>query len=73
MTFISTALNSNYPPIKSSDLRVELIVINHLDLFCLSHKIDGKFGFPNGFVETKFKISATTRDWKTIKGITALY
>ena len=76
VSIISTALPTpptQKLPIKSSDSRVEIIAIKNFELFCLSHKIDGKFGFPNGFLETKFKISATTRDWKTIKGIAELY
>ena len=59
-------------PLFSSRKDVEVIFIEEKDAFSFSHLIDGKFGFPNAFVEKKFGVFSTTRDWNTVLGITKL-
>jgi uncharacterized protein (DUF1697 family) len=36
------------------------------DLICWSHQVNGKWGFPNAFVEKTVSAPATTRGWSTI-------
>lgn len=72
-----TFLSSNPPkklkfPITSKNKDVEVFSIIDNVAFCLSHKIKGKFGFPNIFIEKEFKVPATTRNWTTIEKIAAL-
>jgi hypothetical protein len=34
--------------------------------YVLSHRIAGRFGFPNNFVEEMLGVVATTRNWNTL-------
>jgi len=46
---------------------MEIISMTERELFVVNRsKQDGTFGFPNGFVEKRLKVSATTRNWNTI-------
>ncbi len=59
-------------PIESPRKDVEVICIRGPDVFCRVRKNNGRSGDPNGFIESKFKVSATTQNWATIKGIALL-
>ena len=56
-------------PIKSANGDVEIISIRNREIFSLAFKKKGRFGYPTGFIEKKFYILVTTRNWATIKGI----
>ncbi len=59
-------------PIKSAKMDVEVILVRDREAFSLSYlRNDDRFGDPNSFIETKFKVSATTRNWNTIEGLAA--
>ncbi len=53
-------------PLFSRKKDVEVIGARGCDVFCLSHLVDGKFGFPNLFLEKELKVPATTRNWTTV-------
>ncbi len=59
-------------PYLSAKKDIEIIAIKNCDLYCITPEINGRFGFPNNFVEQEFGISATTRNWNTITKIFSL-
>jgi len=59
-------------PLFSAREDVEIVLLNDRNVFCLSHLVQGRFGFPNAFVEKTFGTKATTRDWKTVTGVTSI-
>ena len=59
-------------PVISQKGDVELIHRRKLDIFSISHPVNGRFGFPNSFIESSFEVTGTTRDWKTVIGIAEL-
>ena len=58
-------------PLKSTNKDVEIILLRNCEAFSLAHKKKGRFGYPTNFIEKKFQVLTTTRNWKTIKGIVA--
>ena len=59
-------------PLFSSKKDVEIFRMYKQDAFCISHRINGSFGFPNAFIEKELKVVATTRNWTTVNKIMAL-
>ena len=59
-------------PYQSEKKDVEIIAIKNCDLYCLTKEINGRFGFPNNFVEKEFGVCATSRNWNTITKIFSL-
>ncbi len=58
-------------PVKSND-NLELIAVRDGVAFVVARrKPNGWFGFPNGFVEKQLGVTATTRQWSTIKKLVA--
>ena len=58
-------------PVKSTD-NLELIAVHEGAAFVVARrKQNGWFGFPNGFVEKQLGVTATTRQWSTIKKFVA--
>ena len=54
-------------PLLSPAGDVELIRIAGNTIFSLAHPAkDGRYGFPNSFIEKTFRIPATTRNWNTV-------
>lgn len=53
-------------PMFSPKKDVEVIGVRGCDVFCLPHQVDGKFGFPNAFIEKELGVPATTRNWTTV-------
>ena len=51
---------------------VEIISASGKELYCLSHEINGRPGFPNNFAEKEFKVSASSRNWRTLKKLSEL-
>ena len=69
VTFLPTNLKISTLPIKSSNNDVEVFSIKEGVAFSISRKVNGRYGFPNGFIEKKLKCPATTRNWNTINKI----
>jgi len=59
-------------PVLSQKGDVELIHRRNLDIFSISHSVKGSFGFPNSFIESSFEVIGTTRDWKTVIGLSEI-
>ncbi|MCX6241352.1 MAG: DUF1697 domain-containing protein [Bacteroidetes bacterium] len=53
-------------PVFSEKGDLEVLKIKKNRAFILSREIDGKFGFPNAFIEDITGSAATTRNWNTI-------
>lgn len=58
-------------PLKSKNKDVEVILLRNCEAFSLAYEKKGRFGHPNNFIEKKFNVLASTRNWTTIKGIVA--
>ena len=70
LSFLRTELkNKPKLPYLSAKKDIELIAIGNCDLYCITPEINGRFGFPNNFVEDYFGVAATSRNWKTINKI----
>lgn len=55
-------------PLKSTSDKLELIAIRDRAAFVVARrKKTGWFGFPNSFVEKQLGVTATTRQWSTVK------
>jgi uncharacterized protein (DUF1697 family) len=65
--FDKPAQRPKLPLISASD-KLELIALNDRAAFVVARrKKTGWFGFPNNFVEKQLGVTATTRQWSTIK------
>ena len=59
-------------PLLSEKEALEIFKVAGREVFLLSRrKKTGMYGFPNGVVENEFGVSATTRNWSTIRKIAA--
>ena len=56
-------------PLKSANLDVEVVLVRTSEIFSQAYLRKGRFGAPNKFIETEFKVPATTRNWNTITGL----
>ena len=55
-------------PVKSTTEKLELIRVKDRAAFVVARrKKTGWFGFPNNFVEKQLGVTATTRQWSTVK------
>ena len=60
-------------PLGSPKERLEAVAMTDLEVFLVSRrKKNGFYGFPNGFVEETLGVSATTRNWSTVKKLVEL-
>lgn len=59
-------------PLFSVKKDVEIISARGREMYCLSHEVNGRPGFPNNFVEKAFKVSSTSRNWRTLKKLSEL-
>jgi uncharacterized protein (DUF1697 family) len=60
-------------PIASPAERLEAFACRGRDVLLVSRrKPNGFYGFPNAFVETEFRVSATARNWTTVARIAKL-
>jgi uncharacterized protein (DUF1697 family) len=57
------------PLIKSKE-GLELFRLDEKEAYLVSKRIKGRYGFPNNFIEKELNITATTRNWTTIRKIT---
>ena len=70
VTFLSEEPSKKIrPPLNSPDMDVEVIFMTNREAFSLARRKNGRFGFPNKFIETRLGVSATTRSWTTVKRI----
>ncbi len=53
-------------PLVSVAEALEVSPLGELDLFVVSRRQNGRYGFPNGFVERQLGVPATTRNWATV-------
>ncbi len=45
---------------------LEIIKIEKQEVYILSREVNGRFGFPNNYIEKELNLLATTRNWTTI-------
>lgn len=70
VTFLPPELSRKHRlPLKSTNKDVEVILLRKCEAFSLAYPKKGRFGYPNNFIEKRFNVLASTRNWKTIKGI----
>ena len=74
--FVNFLLNEIKPkpktPLFSVKRDVEIISAKGRQLYCLSHEVNGRPGFPISFVEKEFKVSSSSRNWRTLKKLSEL-
>jgi uncharacterized protein (DUF1697 family) len=58
-------------PLISPKKDIEVIQIRGRDVFSLSRRVRGRFGFSNSFLEKQLGVAATTRGWPTVTRIVA--
>ena len=58
-------------PLRSSGNTVEIIYLRNRAAFCLCRNKEGRYSYPNDFVEARLGVLATTRSWTVVKGIAA--
>lgn len=58
-------------PLRSPGNTVEIICLRNRAAFCLCRNKDGRYSYPNDFVEARLGVLATTRSWTVVKGIAA--
>ena len=63
------SLDSFKFPLFSKNKDVEVVSVKGSVAYCISRKIKGKSGYPNGLIESIFKTSATTRNWATVNAV----
>ncbi|HLG24368.1 MAG TPA: DUF1697 domain-containing protein [Candidatus Nanoarchaeia archaeon] len=68
VSFISKDLGIKFP-FRSKNGDVEILGMKNGAAFCVSYPYKGKYGFPNGFIESNFGVLATTRNWNVIQKI----
>lgn len=72
VTFMSSEPLESALPIKIPKSNAEIIQISKGEAYSVTHGF-GEGGKPNPFLEKKFKVQATTRNWNTIKEIVEAY
>lgn len=66
-TFLKDSLKKKpLLPLKSENKDVEIIQISEREIYAVTREVNGRFGFPNNFIENYFCIKATTRNWNTV-------
>lgn len=58
-------------PLRSPKEALDAFQIKNLEVFIVSRKKNGRYGFPNNFIEKEFGVPATTRNWTTVGKIVA--
>jgi uncharacterized protein (DUF1697 family) len=54
-------------PLVNEKERLELFLVHKKDAFLLSSEVkNGRYGFPNNFVEKELGVAATSRNWNTV-------
>jgi uncharacterized protein (DUF1697 family) len=53
-------------PVLSAKDGLTLFSVEGREAFLLLGRVNGRYGFPNQFIETRLDIAATTRNWNTV-------
>ena len=70
--FLDQPANSPKLPLISISDKLEIVAVNDRAAFVVARrKPTGWFGFPNNFVEKQLGVTATTRQWSTVKKLVA--
>ena len=70
ITFISQKPSEEVKlPLWSRNNDVEITLVRNSEVFSRTFLHKGRFGAPNKYVENEFEVTATTRNWNTIRGI----
>ena len=67
LTFLSE--ESQQPPtlpVRMNEVENEVFKIEDNIVYTVGFNVKGRYGFPNVFIERKFGVPATTRNWNTI-------
>jgi uncharacterized protein (DUF1697 family) len=56
-------------PLKNEKEGLELIRLDKLEAYISSKRVNGRFGFPNNFIEKEFNVISTARNWTTLSKI----
>lgn len=59
-------------PLVSEKQDVEIIKITGREIYSITREINGRFGFPNNFIEAELNIKVTTRNWNTLNKVAEL-
>ena len=59
-------------PVVSRTEALEAFQMRNLKVFIVNRKKNGRYGFPNNFIEKEFGVPATTRNWSTVSKIVGL-
>ncbi len=72
VAFMSAELKEKIKtPLFSPKKDVEIIEVKGRDAFCVHHLIEGKWGYPNLFIEKTFSVRTTVRFWSALKNLLA--
>jgi len=67
ITFLASKSKQTPPiPIRMNDIENEVFKLDNDNVFTVGFNVKGRYGFPNLFIEKKFGVPATTRNWNTI-------
>jgi uncharacterized protein (DUF1697 family) len=53
-------------PLRADREGLEAFHIRKREVFVLSRNVNGRFGYPNNFIERELGVAATTRNWTTV-------
>jgi uncharacterized protein (DUF1697 family) len=59
-------------PLSSPRDGLEVTHVTKREIFVVSRRIKGRYGFPNNFIEKELGVPATTWNWNTVRKILAL-
>ena len=56
-------------PLENPKEGLELIRLDEKEAYLVSKEINGRYGFPNNFIEKELNVISTARNWTTINKI----
>jgi uncharacterized protein (DUF1697 family) len=59
-------------PLVQAKEGLEVFMMKNRYVFVLSRIVNGRFGFPNNFIEKEFGVESTERNWTTVTKIAGL-
>jgi len=59
-------------PLVSAKDGLEILSIEGREVFLLGRRVNGRYGFPNEYVEKRLGQPATTRSWNTVAAMAAV-
>jgi uncharacterized protein (DUF1697 family) len=74
VTFLDSAYAGGTDEVQLPSTRfVEVVARRRTEVLSWGHRVDGRPGFPNLYVEQRLGVPATTRNWSTIVGVARLW